>query len=72
MHGRFSRLRRNKGRTCTGREVQFLVLATRGQAVTASGLEDWPVGDWLVVVVGGAGTRKGGEVEVDAVHRATP
>lgn len=40
---------RNKGWTCTGREVQFLALATGGQEVTASGLEDGPVGDWLVV-----------------------
>lgn len=31
---------RNKGWTCTGREVQFLALATRGQEVTASVLED--------------------------------
>lgn len=53
-------MRRNKGWTCTGREVQFLALATRGQEVTASVLEDGPVGDWLVVVVGGAGTRNGG------------
>lgn len=50
---------RNKGRTCTGREVQFLSPATRGQELTASGLEDGPVGDWLVVGVQGA-TRKGG------------
>lgn len=48
--------RRNKGRTCAGREMQFLALATRGQEVTASELEDGPVGNWLVVV-GGAETR---------------
>lgn len=36
--------------------MQFLALATRGQVVTASELEDGPVGDWLVVV-GGAETR---------------
>lgn len=47
--------RRNKGRTCAGREMQFLALATRGQEVTASELEDGPVGNWLVV--GGAETR---------------
>lgn len=47
--------RKNKG-TCADREMQFLALATRGQVVTASELEDGPVGDWLVVV-GGAETR---------------
>lgn len=41
-------------------EVQFLAPATRGQAFTASGLEDGPVGDWLVVAVGGAKTKMGG------------
>lgn len=33
---------------------QFPRFATRGQEVTASGLEDGPVGDWLVPVEGGA------------------
>lgn len=67
---RGSRLGRNKDWTCTGREVQFLALATRGQEVTASGLEDGPVGDWLVLAVGG---RPGREVvEVDASQRGHP
>lgn len=51
--------RTNKGRTCSGQEMQFLALATRGQEVTASGLDDGPVGDRLVVAVG-AETRQGG------------
>lgn len=57
-------MRRNKGQhmhspgSAGGRagEVQFLVLATRDQEVTAAGLEDGPVGDWLVAAVGGAKT----------------
>lgn len=46
--------------TCTGREVQFLALTPRGQEVTASGLEDWPVRDWLVLALGEVEARKGG------------
>lgn len=46
-------LRRN-GRTCTGREVQFLAPATRGQEVAASGLGGGPVWDWLAAAGGGA------------------
>lgn len=62
---------RNKDWTCTGREVQFLALTLRGQEVTASGLEDWPVGDWLVLRW--VGWKLGREmVEVDAAHWETP
>ena len=39
--------------------MQFLALATRGQEVTASGLEDGPLGDGLRVTVDGAETRQG-------------
>lgn len=66
-NGRFSRLEKEQraGHARAG-EVQFLTLATRGQEVTASGLEDGPVGDWLVGT--GAGRRPGREMrgEVDA------
>lgn len=48
-------LRETNGRTCTGREVQFLALAARGQEVTASGLEDGP--GWDGPASGGAGRR---------------
>lgn len=57
---RGSQLGRNEDWTCTGREVQFLDLTPRGQEVTASGLEDWPVRDWLVLALGGVEARKGG------------
>jgi hypothetical protein len=61
-------LRRNKGQDMHGPgsaggragEVQFLALATRGQEVAASALEDRPVGDWPVEAVGGAKTRARG------------
>lgn len=59
------RWRRNKGRTCSGQEMQFLVLATRGQEVTASELEDGPAGYWLVVAVDGTRERVGVQVDVE-------
>lgn len=40
--------------------MQFLTLTSRGQEVTASGLEDWPVRDWLVLALGGEEARKEG------------
>lgn len=51
--GRFSRFEEQRAGHARAGEVQFLALATRGQAVTATGLEDGPVRDWLVVAMGG-------------------
>lgn len=45
--------------------MQFLVLATRGQEVTASELEDGPAGYWLVVAVDGTRERVGVQVDVE-------
>lgn len=57
-----------------GWEVQLLALTTRGQEVTASGLEDRPIEDRLVVAVGGEETREGNGwgVKVDAVLFSDP
>lgn len=48
------------GHARAGRCSSSIDLTPRGQEVTASGLEDWPVRDWLVLALGGVEARKGG------------
>lgn len=54
-----SHLEKQKRRTCSGQEIQFLALTTRGPEVKASGLEDQPMGDWLLLMMDRAETRQG-------------